>query len=116
MFKARGFPKKARLTKRVEFIRVKTGAVSHTGKMIVVDQKATLRGHCRLGITVSRKFGKAVLRNQFKRTVREVFRQLDWRNCSFDFHIRPRKRAREALVQEIRDELNTLLGSLIHEP
>ncbi|CRX38414.1 ribonuclease P protein component [Estrella lausannensis] len=113
MFKARGFPKQARLTKRVEFIKVKVGAASHTGSLVIIDQKATRRGHCRLGITVSRKFGNAVLRNRFKRTVREVFRTMDWRSKSFDFHIRPRAKAREAKTNEIRDELNTLLGPLI---
>jgi ribonuclease P protein component len=31
-------------------------------------------GHCRLGITVTRRFGKAVARNRAKRVLREAFR------------------------------------------
>ncbi|ANH78727.1 Ribonuclease P protein component [Candidatus Chlamydia sanziniae] len=33
-------------------------------------------GICKLGITVSKKFGKAHLRNYFKRIVREAFRHI----------------------------------------
>jgi ribonuclease P protein component len=32
-------------------------------------------GHCRLGITVTRRFGKATTRNRAKRVLREVFRR-----------------------------------------
>jgi ribonuclease P protein component len=32
-------------------------------------------GHCRLGVTVTRKIGGAVLRNRVKRVLRDVFRR-----------------------------------------
>jgi ribonuclease P protein component len=32
-------------------------------------------GHCRLGITVTRRFGKATARNRAKRVLREAFRR-----------------------------------------
>jgi ribonuclease P protein component len=32
-------------------------------------------GHCRLGVTVTRRFGKATARNRAKRVLREAFRR-----------------------------------------
>jgi ribonuclease P protein component len=42
-------------------------------------------GHCRLGITVTRRFGRAVSRNRAKRVLREAFRQNKHRlDCALD--------------------------------
>ena len=68
------FPKSRRLRKRREFL-----AVQQRGKKIhlrdVVVLCAARRGCSRLGITASRKVGKATVRNRFKRLVREVWRR-----------------------------------------
>jgi ribonuclease P protein component len=105
------FPKSARLTKRGEFLRIKNGAEVRVGALAIVDRKANTLGHCRLGITVSRKFGKAVLRNRFKRAVREAFRHFDWRGSSFDIHVRPREKAKAAAGFLIMEEVFKLLNA-----
>ena len=43
-----------------------------------VDQRAESR-LCRLGLSVDRRIGKAVIRNRIKRWMREVFRLNQWR-------------------------------------
>lgn len=115
MVKPKGFPKQARLTKRGEFLRIRNGAASHVGTLAIIDRKPSPLGRCRLGITVSRKFGKSVIRNRFKRAVREAFRHFDWRGASFDIHIRPRAKAHDAEGSLIRNEIATALERIFHE-
>lgn len=86
------FPRRLRLQRRREFLRVqRSGAKHHTRFFLVFVAPSVLRGRgpapaargpanpglpaTRLGVTVTRKVGKAVKRNRIKRLVREVFRR-----------------------------------------
>jgi ribonuclease P protein component len=68
------FPKNERLTCKKDFEYVFKQGVKHVGKHFVcysVRQEAPGR---RMGMAVSRKVGKAVVRNRVKRYVREFYR------------------------------------------
>lgn len=69
-----GFPKRARLTKRSEFLRLSREGKKVTTPHFIVICKANDRQLNRLGITVSAKVGGAVVRNRIKRLLREFFR------------------------------------------
>lgn len=72
---SRGFPKSARLRVSSEFQRtVATGKKRATRAFVLYAAAGKESGGCRLGITASRKVGKAVVRNRVKRVVREAFR------------------------------------------
>ena len=114
MIKPKGFPKRARLTKRFEFLRIKNGAVTEVGVLAIIDQKSNALGYCRLGITVLRKFGKSHVRNRFKRAVREAFRHFDWRSASFDIHVRPRAKAHDAKAKKVMEEVSHILDSMVY--
>lgn len=83
------------------------GAKRSAGNFLVLEVKPTRRNRVRLGITVTKKFGRAYQRNRFKRLVREAFRQKTFEG-SFDLHIRPRTEAVRATFAQIRDELHLL--------
>ncbi len=83
-----GFPQRLRLRRRRDFLRVqRSGAKHHTRFFLVFVAPSALRPRgstpvaasdlpgTRLGITVTRKVGKAVKRNRIKRLVREAFRR-----------------------------------------
>jgi ribonuclease P protein component len=72
----RGFPRTARLTRPADFTRVygrRQSAAS--GQLVVYALPNSLPdGRVRLGLSVSRRIGTAVVRNRWKRRLREAFR------------------------------------------
>ena len=73
--RGQGFPPALRLHTKREFDRVMQRGVNVSDgrlRLKVIARKEGLP--TRLGITVSRKAGKAVVRNRFRRLVREAFR------------------------------------------
>lgn len=68
------FPKRLRLRKRREFLAVQRGGLRVTTPHFIVYGRQNRRGTPRVGVTVSKKVGKAVVRNRVKRWVREAFR------------------------------------------
>ena len=89
-----GFPRKARIRKSSDFDRVYMGNVYAADQELVVQAQPNDQGCCRLGVSVSRKFGNAVCRNRWKRLIREAFRlnQANWKDA-VDLVVRPRKGA-----------------------
>ncbi len=68
------FPKKARLLKRGQYLKLsRQGKRVHTDCFIAIVLKETAQNN-RIGITISKKVGNAVERNRIKRIIREYFR------------------------------------------
>ncbi len=70
-----GFPGTCRLHKSDEYRRVIKEGRRVSSSHFTLFYKTNRSGVLRLGITVSRKVGKAHVRNRIKRRVREYFRQ-----------------------------------------
>jgi ribonuclease P protein component len=69
------FPKEARLRSKHDYRRVLKTNRRLQGHFVSINIRTGESLRPRLGITVSKKYGKAHLRNRFKRLVREAFRE-----------------------------------------
>lgn len=69
------FEKGDRLLHRPDFIRLSTYGKRYYNQHFIVYFIKNNHNRCRLGITVTRKVGKAAKRNRIKRLAREYFRQ-----------------------------------------
>ena len=68
------YPKAARVRRRPEFLTIqRDGQRRHTPHLVVIRRTTSGPGS-RLGVTVSKRIGNAVVRNRVKRLLREVFR------------------------------------------
>ena len=69
------FPRSVRIVKSSDYRTLyKTGRKVHSAHFVLFGRTNGV-GHPRLGITVSRKIGSAVVRNRVKRMFREIFRR-----------------------------------------
>ncbi len=63
----------------------------------------------RIGFTVPRALGNAVVRNRIKRRVREAVRfHLDWLKPQWSIVINPRRKAYEAPLPDLQREIERL--------
>ena len=79
------------------------------GKFVVLNVYSVIGENAKLGITVSRRYGKAFKRNRFKRVVREVFRRYLHSFDGLEVNVRPRSSANFAKFSEVSQEILTLL-------
>ena len=96
----RCFSKKLRLLRASEFERVFQQRCSAADGAVVVYGAMNDLGYARLGLTVSRKVGHAVVRNRWKRALREAFRLTQGELPSLDLICIPRPPA-QANVQQL---------------
>ncbi len=93
------FPKRSRVRKQAEFDRVYQQQAYAADGMLVVRGCQNGLSHARLGLSVSRKVGNAVVRNRWKRLIREAFRTSPTKiPVGLDFVARPRKGAVPSLA------------------
>lgn len=107
------YPKTVRLLKSAEFDRVMKRRQSAGDGMIVLYAAPNENEHPRLGLIVSRKCGNAVVRNRWKRCLREAFR-LELPNFpqNLDMVVLPRRGA-EPDVARLRRSLIGLAERLL---
>jgi ribonuclease P protein component len=102
------FCRRDRVRRQAEFDRVyRSDAFGADGWLVVKGCRNSL-GYSRLGLSVSRKVGNAVVRNRWKRLIREAFRQTRPQiPAGIDLVVRPRRGAQPTFAA-IRNSLPRL--------
>lgn len=112
------FAKSDRLRKRSEFARLASGGKKLATAHFLVISCDPAYTRARLGITVSRKVGNAVVRNRIKRLIREFFRNNRVMFPVADFNIIARSGASHldysAVCQEIANALSRIGPKISH--
>lgn len=111
------FPKSARLLKNSQFKKVFSQGKRLAGTLIALNYRIGGYGRPRLGITVSKKHGKAHDRNRFKRIVRESFRELQGQlPNAFELNVMPHRLSSEISKAAILSEMQQLIQRInIHK-
>ena len=114
-----GFPKTARILRAADFRKAYDQGTRFTGRYFAAFYLRVPRAAPdasndkgpRVGFTLPRAFGKAVLRNRVKRRLREVLRvRLVEVAPEWDIVINPRRPAIAAPVEELRREVDRLVA------
>ncbi len=108
------FGREKRLIKTKEFQRVFCDGKVVTNEWFVGRYAENSKGRARIGIVASKRFGKAHVRNRFKRYVRETFRKMAIEK-SIDVLILPRKELKFEFNYLQFKDFSKSLESLVRE-
>ena len=102
-----------RLTDSPEFERVYRQGTAYRGRLFSVHAFPNEHGIPRLGLSVSRKVGNAVVRNSVRRRLREVFHScIPEISGDLDLVVSARPAAADAGFEELREEFSESLGKV----
>jgi ribonuclease P protein component len=114
--RSEALPKEKRLAKRREFLRVYETGRKLFSRYCVVFFAANDRSFSRVGVTVTKKLGKANVRNRLKRWTREIYRRqrapLELDRSALDLVINVKPNAAAAEFRDFSSDLERTLGKI----
>jgi ribonuclease P protein component len=114
-----GLPKEKRIASRRDFLRAYETGRKLFSRYAVVFYAANDFAHSRIGVTATKKLGKANVRNRLKRWTRETYRRqrapLAIDPARLDIIVNVKPNARDASFAEYRDDLTRVLRRVIAE-
>ncbi|HEX9669889.1 MAG TPA: ribonuclease P protein component [Thermoanaerobaculia bacterium] len=104
-----------RLRRRTDYLRCYRTGRRRYGNLAILYHAPNDLGHPRLGITASRKVGKAVVRQRLKRRTREAYRRWPHRGRlpALDLVVHLKPEARDSEFRVFREELLGLFAGLL---
>lgn len=108
------FPNTLRLRNSREFERVFNAKIAVADELLIVFVLPNDLPFSRLGLSVSRKVGNAVVRNRWKRLIREAFRKnYESFQRRFDLIVLPQRKAKLVGGQKIENSFKKLVAKAI---
>ena len=108
-----GYQKDDRIRKRPEYLQLAEIGQRLFGRHFIIVYARNTLSVSRLGITVTKKIGNAVVRNRIKRVCREHFRnQRDQLAPTMDVHVIARSGSAQATNDELTKSLETLFSQI----
>jgi ribonuclease P protein component len=100
-----GFPRQHRIVRSSDYRLIYGNGLKLNSERFVLFGRENKLGHHRLGITVSRKVGGAVVRNRVKRMFREIFRKsaADFPS-QYDLVVNAKRACADASYADLREE------------
>ncbi len=109
------FSSREKVRQRAEYLRCYRGGRRRHGSLAIIYYVPNQQGVARMGITASRKVGKAVVRHRLKRRIREIYRR--WENRgklpALDLVVHLKPEAKESDFAALREELLRLWTGLL---
>jgi len=107
------FPRTCRLTSRRQYLELYQRGKRLSSTSFALFGYPNAVGHTRMGITVTRKIGGAVVRNTIKRRLREVFRRNRFEfNPALDVVVNTYHQIRDKSVSQLEQEVVTAFERL----
>lgn len=117
--RSEALPKQKRLTKRREFVRVYETGLKLFSRYSVLFIAPNGLAHSRIGITATKKLGKASVRNRFKRWTRETYRRqrepLGLDAAAVDIVVNVKPNAADCSFDDFTRDLSRVLGRVVSE-
>ena len=107
------FPRASRLTARRQFVSVYDRGRKARRSAFLVFGRPNQLGYCRLGLTVTRRAGCAVIRNRIKRRMRDLFRRHRQElPGSLDLVVNAHSRVLESTVEQLERDFMSAVREL----
>ena len=108
------FPKSFRLRSTAQFQKVFSARCSAADSAIILYAIPNELPHCRLGLSVSKKIGNAVVRNRWKRLLREAFRTSQSElPGGLDLVVLPQRNVDVRFVKHLEKSLQHLVAKMV---
>ena len=110
------FKKEARLRKSTDFKRLSKTGKKISNRFFIIIYGKGISDQARLGLTVSKRVGKAVVRNRIKRAIREFFRTYDNRQwLTLDINVIAKQDAAFLSVKEVIASLQPIFNRIANK-